>query len=186
MGYHFAYLLASYQSLKSLREVDVVEGSVLTEMIQRSRNIINLAIGTTDERTPHLTDHIYHVVTFSALTLCRLVHTYELELRGTGHDISALDGLVIKLVSWIKSIGLPCHVAPLLGRIVSAQFRKLRPEFRGSGDGTMYRAGDDHDHDLAASAVDLQYLPADTAFVYPDIIGSELFMGSEPCWPQWG
>lgn len=56
---------------------------------------------TAGDRTTHLTGHIYHVVAFSALTLCRLVHKYEPQLRAEGHDIAALDNFVITLVSWL-------------------------------------------------------------------------------------
>lgn len=182
MGHEFAYLITYYQSLKSLREV--MGGSVLEEMIRRCQNIINLVVGTADDRTPHLTDHIYLVMAFSALTLCRLVHTYEPQLQEASYDIAALDGTVTKLVKWLRTIGLPCHVAPLLGRIVFAQFKKFRPNADTQDFSSPH---DSADFDAGGSMVDLQVLSADAAFPYPDLIGSELFyMANGPAWPQWG
>ncbi|KAF5654102.1 hypothetical protein F25303_1712 [Fusarium sp. NRRL 25303] len=130
MGFHFAHLLAHCQSLKSPKSV--MHSSVLKEMIKHSKIIINLAIDTTDDRTRHLTDHIYHILSFSALTLCRIVHTYESKLRATNYDTTELDNIVFKLINWFKTIGLPCHAAHILGDIVHAQFQKLRPDFQPS------------------------------------------------------
>jgi hypothetical protein len=164
MGLHFGYLLAYSQSLKSAQRV--VSGSVLADMIRLSTTIINLAMDTTDERTRHLTDHIYHIIVFSALTLCRLVHTYEPKLRAANQDIVSLDSLVVSLIDWLKSIGPPCHAAHMLGGIVSAQFKKLRPGF---------------------GIIDNQSLPTDVAFLYPNFVGSELFDMSLDLtqWPEW-
>ncbi|KIW14107.1 hypothetical protein PV08_06888 [Exophiala spinifera] len=181
MGFHFAHLLAYCQSLKSTHAV--MRLPLLIEMIQLSKSIINLAMDTTDERTRHLTDHIYHVITFSALTLCRLVHTYESKLRAARQDIEALDHLVMRLISWFKTIGLPCHAAHILGNAVSAQFKKLRPAFQpelqlaghdylGTNDGTSWS-----DQQIGAIG--------NNSFVYPDFIGSELFDVNASSWPQW-
>lgn len=181
MGYEFAYLITYHQSVKSLREV--MGGSVLEEMIRRCQNIINLVVGTADGRTPHLTDHIYLVVAFAALTLCRLVHTYETQLQQAKHDIVAMDAIVIKLVKWLKTIGLPCHVAPLLGRIVFAQFKKLRPDGNTQ---ELFGSHDSLDFDVSGSLADLEDMPTDPAFPYPDLNGSELFyMANGLSWPQW-
>ncbi|KAL6248087.1 hypothetical protein RBB50_005435 [Rhinocladiella similis] len=180
MGFHFAHLLAYCQSLKSTHSV--MRLPLLIEMIQLSESIINVAMDTTDKRTRHLTDHIYHVVTFSALTLCRLVHTYESKLRAARQDIEALDRLVMRLISWLKTIGLPCHAAHILGDAVSAQFKKLRPAFQpepqltnlgniGGSSGTSWS--------------DQRVLSNDNSFMYPDFIGSELFDVNASSWPQW-
>ena len=181
MGYEFAYLVTYYQSLRSPREIIGV--SILENMIKRCRNIISLVLGTTDDRTPHLTDHIYIVVAFSALTLCRLVHTYETQLREENHDIVALDDVVIKSLKWMRTIGLPCHVAPLLGRIILAQFKSLRPTV------DVESLLDPHGlegNDTGSDLVDFQSLSAHAGFPYPDLIGSELFYTSDgPTWPQW-
>ncbi|KAH8705241.1 hypothetical protein BGW36DRAFT_367155 [Talaromyces proteolyticus] len=184
MGFHFAHLLAYGQCLKSpsrLRGGLSVVETIATEMIYQSKTIINLVIETTDERTRHLTDQIYHIVTFSALTLCRLVHTYESKLRAANHDIEALDSLVTKLIDWLRSIGLPCHAAHMLGGILATQFSKLRPYARPGVSNVT-------DCDINFSALNHQSLPTDLGVLYPDFLGSELFniaMDTAP-WPQWG
>ncbi|KAH7142755.1 putative C6 finger domain protein [Dactylonectria estremocensis] len=167
MGFHFAHLLAYCQSLKSPKVM--VGDSLLAEMVRLSQTIINLAIDTTDERTRHLTDHIYHIVTFSTLTLCRLVHTYESTLRAADYDIVGLDNLVQRLIDWLKSIGLPCHATHMLGDIISARFKRLRPNF--SPRATVGSTSDDG----AASDIDYQFLSADIAFLDPEYIGADLF-----------
>ncbi|OAL30372.1 hypothetical protein AYO22_01570 [Fonsecaea multimorphosa] len=87
---------------------------------------MTLAMETTDDRTKHLSDHIYHMITFAAVTLCRLLHMYEEQLA-LSHNIAELDSLVATLVPWLKSIGLSCHAAFTLGDIVAAFHKKLRP-----------------------------------------------------------
>lgn len=125
MGFYFAHLLAYYQSLKSTQSTMGIP--VLSEMVRLSKTIINLAIDTSDDRTRHLTDHIYHVVTFSALTIVHLLNTSESKIRtATSNDIADLDALIVKLVQWLRLIGLPCHVSHLLSDVVLAQFQKFR------------------------------------------------------------
>ncbi|OAA76221.1 hypothetical protein LEL_05905 [Akanthomyces lecanii RCEF 1005] len=178
MGFHFAHLLAYYQSARSPQSL--MDASIILEMIDLASTIINLAMDTTDDRTRHLTDHIYHLVSFSALTLCRLVHMYEGQLRIANVDVDCLDCLVTKLVTWFRSIGLPCHAAHLLSDIVSSQFQKLRPNYvpadAAASTATHY--------DL--TVLDASPLPSDVGF-YPDLIGSELFDVNEgmTSWPQW-
>jgi len=124
MGFHFAQLLAYERALKS-RSARVKE-ALLSEMVRLCAKIMELAIETTDERTRHLSDHIYHMITFAAVTLSRLLSLYETQLKAT-QDIDELDGLVWKLANWLGTIGLPCHAAHTLGEIVSAIQTKLRP-----------------------------------------------------------
>lgn len=182
MGFHFAHLLAYGQSLKSVSGTmnrSIVETAIL-EMVQCSRYIINIAIETTDDRTRHLTDQIYNIVTFSALTLCRLVHTYESELRAANYDIETLDELVVKIVEWLRSVGLPCHAANMFAGIVSAQFDKLRPYSRPTIIDTTTLAGHTVlSHESPSRDLELQY---------SDFIGSELFatVVDNALWPQWG
>ncbi|KAI8651648.1 hypothetical protein NCS55_01410500 [Fusarium keratoplasticum] len=183
MGFHFAHLLTYYQSLKSPKSV--MHNSILEDMIRHSKAIINLAVDKADERTRHLTDHIYHIVTFSALTLCRIVRTYESKLRAANFDISSIDNLIFNLINWLKTIGLPCHAAHILGDIVSAQFKKLRPNFQPlalTASGSL--AGD---NTVVFPVGDIS-LPSDISFLYPDFIGSEMFImdGDLDTWPQWG
>lgn len=162
-----------------------MDGSIILDMIDLSSTIINLAIDTTDDRTRHLTDHIYHLITFSALTLCRLVHMYEDQLRVANIDVDDLDRLVTKLITWLRSIGLPCHAAHLLSDIVSSQFHKLRP-------GAQYAPANARASSLAhyntLSALDDSSMSSHVGFFYPDLIGSELFDIDDgtTSWPQWG
>jgi hypothetical protein len=129
MGFDFAQLLAYDQSLKT-RSARVRE-SLLSEMVRLSAAILSLAMATSDDRTKHLSDHIYHMITFAAVTLCRLLHMYEQQLA-QAHDIAQLDSLILTLVTWLKSIGLPCHAAFTLGGVVDAFHQKLRPVARPS------------------------------------------------------
>lgn len=124
MGFSFAQLLVFERSLhaKSAR----VRDSLLSEMARLSASIIQLAMDTTDDRTKHLTDHIYHIIAFSAVTLCRLLSLYESHLATT-NNIEELDQLILNLVSWLHLIGLPCHVAFSLSNVVADFHKKLRP-----------------------------------------------------------
>lgn len=103
-----------------------MRSSTLTEMVHLTRNIINLAIDNTDERTSHLTDHIYHIITFSAITLCQLLQTYRGKLGGHETGV-ALDALILRLVDWLRSIGFPCHVSRVLGDVIAAYHARLGP-----------------------------------------------------------
>lgn len=175
-----------------------MRGSVLAEMIQKCTAIINLAMDTTDERTRHLTDHIYHIIAFSAITLCGLLHSYQSKIRAANHDVAALDTLVLRLVKWLRSIGLPCHAAHLLGDIVSAQHKKLRPNVQPlelispytdmtSPLTTFLENGQDQGHNQHLQPQQQQTLPDNVAYHFPDFIGSELWDVSAegPFWPQW-
>lgn len=167
MGYQFALLLTSCQSIKLTSRR--ISDDLLAEHVQCASSILNLAMDTTDSRTQHLTDHIYHIITFSAITLCRLVSTYEDRLAAI-HDIGALDFLVTKLITWLKSIGLRSHIARLLGNVVESQQKKLRPKGQAS----------------PISADSSEALPFDTALLYPDFINAEAFnINVESLWPTW-
>jgi hypothetical protein len=125
MGFNFAHLLAYERALQS--KSARVKYSLLTEMASLCVAIINLAIENTDERTRHLTDHIYHLITFAAITLCRLLNLYETQIS-TKRNIAELDTLIINLVIWMQSIGLPCHAAYTFGTVISAFHKKSRPD----------------------------------------------------------
>ncbi|GAB0133678.1 hypothetical protein EsDP_00002078 [Epichloe bromicola] len=180
MGFHFAHLFAYYQSLKSPQTM--MDSTILSEMIRLSKTIITLAIDTADERTRHLTDHIYHVVTFSALTLCQLVHIYASELEAIGYDICALDSLIYRLINWFDSIGLRCHAAHLLGHIVSVQFQKLRPGFRPAESSLAY----DMMGPEEALPIFEETSQPNMGFTYPNMMGLDLFAISDDTmpWPQ--
>jgi hypothetical protein len=168
MGYHFAQLLAFGQSLKS--GTAAMRESLVSEMVRLSATILQLAMETADERTRHLTDHIYHIITFSSVTLCRLLNTYEDQLRAS-NDIPALDLLVLQLVEWLRSIGLPCHVAHTLGDVVSALHKKLRPHARAA--------------EYTNSETD-QSIDIDIASTFPELFGSEFYeINTGELWPGW-
>ena len=146
-----------------------ISDDALGGLIRLTTSIINLAIDTTDERTQHLTDHIYHIITFSAITLCRLLSAYEDQLS-VSHDVASLDTLVTSLVDWLKSIGLRSHVAHMLGGVVLSQQRKLRPEAQP----TPY------------STTSATSLPFDTALLYPEFINAEMFdIHFDEDWQAW-
>ncbi|KAF2831243.1 hypothetical protein CC86DRAFT_136873 [Ophiobolus disseminans] len=127
MGFYFAQLLTYDQSLKT--RSTAARESLINEMIRLSTAIVSLAMNTTDERTRHLTDHIYHMISFAAVTLSRLLHTYEPQLAAS-HDIPGLEDLISSLVAWLHDIGSPSHIAHTMGNVVTAFHKKLR---RGSG-----------------------------------------------------
>lgn len=141
--------------------------SPLSELIRLTTSIINLAMETADERTQHLTDNIYHIVTFSAMTLCQLLRKYEDQL-GNSHDVPDLDSLVSRLVAWLRSIGLRCHVAHMLGDLVSAQQKTLRPGVAGTPSGNSAFAD----------------MPSPNT-LFPDIISAEMLEGETDLWPPW-
>lgn len=124
MGFHFAHLLLYDQSLKT--KTARARESMLSEMISQSTHIIHLAIDTTDERTRHLSDHIYHMITFAAIIICRLLNGYAEQLS-PNHNIAELDSLILSLVAWLQSIGLPCHAAHTLGNVIAKVHQKVRP-----------------------------------------------------------
>lgn len=155
MGYHFAQLLTYDRSLKT--KSAAVRETLLIEMIHLSTTIIRLAMDTTDERTRHLTDHIYHMLSFAAVTLVRLLHRYEEQIR-TSHDLEELDRLVLSLATWLHAIGLPCHIAYTMGDVVVAFHKKLRPDYQPSP---------------SASYADIDAnIPDDFAQFFPELFGN--------------
>lgn len=158
MGFYFAQLMAYDQSLKI--GSSAVRESLLSEMVRLSSSIINLAMTTTDERTRHLTDHIYHMISFAAVTLCRLLSNYEGQLS-LSHDLSRLDEVVLSLVSWLHAIGFPCHVAHTMGDVVAAFHKKLRPN-TGPSPNTSYAGVDPAIQD-------------DFAQLFPEFYGTSAF-----------
>ncbi|KAL5341343.1 hypothetical protein BJX70DRAFT_66262 [Aspergillus crustosus] len=125
MGLHFSHLLLFDRSLKS--QTARARESVISEMISHATTIIRLAMDTVDGRTRHLSDHIYHMITFAAITICRLIGSPDDHLDST-HNANELDALISNLVQWLQSIGLPCHAAHTFGTIISQVHRKTRPQ----------------------------------------------------------
>jgi len=143
MGFCFAQLLTYDQSLKTSSAV--ARESLINEMVRLSTAIINLAMNTTDERTQHLTDHIYHMLGFAAITLSRLIHYHEEQLAAS-YDLHGLDSLILALVTWLHNIGLPCHVGHTMGDVVAAFHKKLRRN-SGQSPSTSYAGIDPAIHD---------------------------------------
>ncbi|KAK4082075.1 hypothetical protein Purlil1_11298 [Purpureocillium lilacinum] len=181
MGFYFGQLLASHQTLCNASTSP--KSSILAEMVHLCKTIINLAIETADERTRHLTDHIYHILTFSALTLTQILHTYESNLQAAGHDIAALDELVIKLANWLKSIGLRCHISHMFSQTLIMKVKKLRN--CSISDGIIGDAALKGSELAAASGQDECH--SDITFSFPDFIDSELLsmVTNTDGWPQW-
>ena len=121
MGFHFAHLILYNQSVKT-KTVKARE-SVLSEMIRHSTHIVHLAIDTADKRTRHLSDHIYHMIAFAAIIICCLLNRY-VEQLSLSHNIGELDSLILRLVTWLQSIGLPCHAAHSLGHVIVKVHRR--------------------------------------------------------------
>jgi len=181
MGFYFGQLLASHQTLCNASISP--KSSILAEMVHLCKTIINLAIETADERTRHLTDHIYHILTFSALTLTQILHTYESNLQAAGHDIAALDELVIKLANWLKSIGLRCHISHMFSQTLIMKVKKLRN--CSISDGIIGDAALKGSELAAASGQGECH--SDITFSFPDFIDSELLsmVTNTDGWPQW-
>ncbi|KAL4810941.1 hypothetical protein BDV18DRAFT_155557 [Aspergillus unguis] len=125
MGFHFAHLLIydRYSRSKTTRAHE----SILAQMTSHSKIIIKLAMDTVDERTRHLSDHIYHMITYAAITLCRM-HD---QAPALGND--ELDSLISKLIEWLQSIGLSCHVSHTFATIISQIHQKARPQSNATG-----------------------------------------------------
>jgi hypothetical protein len=158
MGFYFAQLLAYDQSLKT--RSSAARESLINEMIRLSTAIIKLSMDTADDRTRHLTDHIYHMISFAAVTLSRLLHTYEPQLAMTT-DVRELESLIVSLISWLHAIGSPSHIAHTMGNVVNAFHRKLR---RGSAlsPTASYEEVDSAVHD-------------DFAQLFPELFGARPF-----------
>ena len=100
--------------------------SVIKEMIRHAVTILRVAMDTTDDKTKHLTDHIYHMITFAAVIICRLLNMFERQVA-CYNNVEDLDGLVQEVIVWMQSVGLRCHAAYMLGNAVAKVQRKLRP-----------------------------------------------------------
>lgn len=125
MGFHFSHLLLYDRCLKS--KSARAQESMVSEMIRHATAIIRLAIDTMDERTRHLSDHIYHMITFAAIIICRIIGAPEHHSEII-NDVKELDTMVSTLVQWLQSIGLPCHAAHTFGTIIAQVQQKARPQ----------------------------------------------------------
>lgn len=124
IGYHFAQLLIYEQSLNN--KSAAVRESLLSEMVRLCSGILQMAMETSDDRTKHLSDHIYHMITFAAVTLCRLLCKYEGQLQAMP-NIADSDTLVCQTAVWLRTLGSSLHVGHTMGDVIDAAHRKLRP-----------------------------------------------------------
>ncbi|PVH99483.1 hypothetical protein DM02DRAFT_594183 [Periconia macrospinosa] len=171
MGFSFAQLLLHDRALKTRQTATAVPITLLTQMIHLSTSIMTLAIQSSDHRTPYLTDHIFHMISFAAVTLCRLLHTYEAQLSSSpSHEhitqreqinIQNLDHEIVSTVMWLHALGIPCHVAHTMGDVVLAIHRRLRPQFENAMSNEM------------ASGLD-PGIQEDFAVLFPEFYGLEM------------
>lgn len=124
MGFHFAHLLLYDKSLK-LSPVQTGD-TVISKMINHATSLTQLAMDTKDEETRHLSDHIYHMITFAAIVICRLLNMHKAQVSAT-HNVEDLHSLVLGLIDWLRDIGLPCHAAHTLGGLIARAHQKLCP-----------------------------------------------------------
>lgn len=181
LGLHFAHLIADCESLKASKTA--VSERTLTDVIQSSKDIINIFLDTTDGRTRHLTDHVYNVVTFAALTLCRVLQNHRYQLQEAGHDLRVLHKLVEAIVAGLSAVGLPCHAASMLAAVISARFARLQT-ITGSV-GMMFSEA--LVGESSASMPEGYKEFEDYTFMYPDFSRTELFdVGvDEAQWASW-
>lgn len=125
MGFDFAQLLLYERSINA--KSTNVRQSLLAEMLRLSEDILDCAINASDTRTEHLTDHVYHVITFAAITLCRLIYKYGNLLHGPP-NLDQKHAIVSKTVHWLHSIGLDAHVARSMGNTIAAIHQRLFPD----------------------------------------------------------
>lgn len=172
--------------------------SSLLEILKRCREIISLAMNHTDERSRHLTDHIYHIITFAAITACRLLYKYDAHLENT--MVADVDELVLQLIFWLRSIGLPCHAAHLLGDVLAVEHAKLRPKnsyssqnmlpYQSQRDSQQFERQTDlfvssYEPNLLSQTQTIPFNQGDFAYTDPGWSGM-LDLTSDPSlWPQW-
>ncbi|KAI7086027.1 hypothetical protein KC356_g5345 [Hortaea werneckii] len=129
MSYSFGQLLMYEQSLSS--KSAAVRQSLLSEMLRLSSGIMQLAIDTADARTKHLTDHVYHMIAFAAVTALRLMSKYGENLR-VGRDFRQMESLVCEVIEWLDSIGPSSHTGHIMSDVIKATQRKLGARFSSS------------------------------------------------------
>ena len=127
LGFQFAQLLVYEQSLNN--RSTAAKESILSEMVTLSSSILRLAMATADERTKYLTDHIYHIITFAAISLCRLTHNYEAHLAIFKESVD-VDQLLPATITWLQTLGTQLHVSNLMGGVIVNAYRKVRPDSR--------------------------------------------------------
>ena len=99
------------------------------------------------------------MITFAAVTLCRLLNLYEAHLA-TSHNIAEFDKLILDLAIWLHSIGLPCHAAHTLGNVVADFHKKLRPNAQPVSP--------------VITELPSPWLDSDLSQFFPDLIGTDI------------
>ncbi|TKA30026.1 hypothetical protein B0A50_02745 [Salinomyces thailandicus] len=125
MGYAFGQLLMYEQSLSN--KSAAVREALLSEMLRLSTDIMRLATDTTDDRTQFLSDNVFHLATFAAVTACRLLSRYQEELRADSH-LAGTDAVIANTIQWLDSIGLPSHIGHIMANVIRTVQRRLRSE----------------------------------------------------------
>lgn len=126
-SFWFAGLLIYEQSLTS--KSAAVRESVVSDMVRLSSDILKLFMETADERTKHLTDHVYHVVTFAAVTLCRLLCRYETPELKARLSLGEMDELIHTFINWLQSLDTAPHISKIMSRLIRNVQSRLRPDF---------------------------------------------------------
>ncbi|THV84012.1 hypothetical protein D6D17_01831 [Aureobasidium pullulans] len=124
MGCSFAQLLILERALGKSSEA--VDESSIVQMVQYCSDILQAAIRTPDDRTEHLTHHVFYMITFAALTLIRLLRNYEKEYASFFEAVSR-HALVLEASQWLRSIGLPGHIGQTMGNIVATLHQSSFP-----------------------------------------------------------
>jgi hypothetical protein len=181
LGFHFAHLLADCESLKATKPA--VSDRALSDVVQSSKQIIDIFLDTADERTRHLTDHVYNVVTFAALTLCRVLQSYCAQLQQAGHDLYELHKLIKSIVAGLGSVGLPCHAASMLAAVVSARFARVQSTLEGLGAISSEGVVAESPPSIPEAYTDFD----EYTFMYPDFSRADLFDVNldVPQWASW-
>lgn len=127
MSWAFAQMLLHERAMPSRGSPHAVRESTINELVILSLKICNVAQETSDDRTAYLSDHIYHMIAFAALTMCRLLSKHEDLIHHQG-DYNQLDRHLMQTATWLKSVGSSRHVAGIMSDLISSTHRKLRPE----------------------------------------------------------
>ncbi|KAG9959342.1 MFS general substrate transporter, partial [Aureobasidium melanogenum] len=124
MGLTFAHLLVLERSHGD--QSSSMSDPSTVDMLSCCSEILETAIQTTDERTELLTDHVYHMITFAALTLSRLLHKHE-QGSSTSFDTTTHHALITKTWQWLGSIGLSGHIGRTMSTIIATLYQSLFP-----------------------------------------------------------
>ncbi|KAG9708926.1 MFS general substrate transporter, partial [Aureobasidium melanogenum] len=138
MGLTFAHLLVLERSHGD--QSSSMSDPSTVDMLSCCSEILETAIQTTDERTELLTDHVYHMITFAALTLSRLLHKHE-QGSSTSFDTTTHHALITKTWQWLGSIGLSGHIGRTMSTIIATLYQSLFPSQANPTDG--YRLNQD-------------------------------------------